>query len=102
MYESARGLELGPVPGSIGNGHPSQAQAIRVAQVGPDPAGRGGMASVLQTLLHSPLASDYALTMIVSWRDVSLRARLRLFASALVALSRFCLVGSEMCIRDSP
>ena len=49
------------------------------------------MASVLRTLLHSPLASDYALTMIVSWRDVSLRARLRLFASALVALSRFCL-----------
>lgn len=49
------------------------------------------MASVLQTLLRSPLAREHELSMIVSWRDAPLRARIRIFVSGLVALGRFCL-----------
>lgn len=67
------------------------AEAIRVAQVGPDPGGRGGMAAVMRDLLDSPLARRHRLEPIVTWRGFQPAARLWVFSGALVSLAIWCL-----------
>lgn len=69
---------------------PSTAPVLRVAHVGPDPAGRGGMAAVLRTLFASSLASRYQLEMISTYRSARPATRLVVFALALASLVRWC------------
>lgn len=61
-----------------------------VAQVGPDPDGRGGMAAVTRGLLDSSLAADHELTSIVTYRAGSPLRGVPLFAHSLVQLARWC------------
>jgi glycosyltransferase involved in cell wall biosynthesis len=68
----------------------SGSEPIRVAQVGPDPSGRGGMAAVTRDLLTSPLASRYRMEMIVTWGGFEPRERLVAFAKGLASLARWC------------
>jgi glycosyltransferase involved in cell wall biosynthesis len=65
-------------------------EAIRVAQVGPDPAGKGGMAAVMRDLLDSPLAERYRLEPIVTWGGFQPLSRLWYFACGLVSLAVWC------------
>lgn len=67
------------------------AAKICVAQVGPDPSGKGGMAAVTRDLLDSPLAQRHRLEPIVTWRGFQPAARLWVFCSALVSLAIWCL-----------
>lgn len=67
------------------------APPVFVAQVGPDPAGRGGMAAVMRDLLESPLASRYRLEPIVTWGGFQQLSRLWVFARALALLAVWCL-----------
>ncbi|MET0306933.1 MAG: glycosyltransferase family 4 protein [Solirubrobacterales bacterium] len=67
------------------------AAEIRVAQVGPDPSGKGGMAAVTRDLLDSPLAQRHRLEPIVTWRGFQPAARLWVFCSALISLAVWCL-----------
>lgn len=67
------------------------AAEIRVAQVGPDPSGKGGMAAVTRDLLDSPLAQRHRLEPIVTWRGFQPATRLWVFCSALVSLAIWCL-----------
>lgn len=64
--------------------------AIRVAQIGPDPAGAGGMPAVIAALLRSPLAERYRFEAIPTYRDARPLPRLLLFAGSLLALVRWC------------
>lgn len=57
-----------------------------VAQLGPDPAGGGGMAAVIRGLLASPLRRRYQLEMIVTYRDPRPLPRLATFLTALLRL----------------
>jgi glycosyltransferase involved in cell wall biosynthesis len=72
---------------------PQRTDLIRVAQVGPDPSGRGGMAAVTRDLLTSPLAARYRMDMIVTWAGFEPRERLIAFCRGLASLARWC-VGS--------
>jgi glycosyltransferase involved in cell wall biosynthesis len=64
---------------------------VRVAQLGPDPEGPGGMPAVVRALLRSPLADRYELDVIPTYRDRRSARRLLLFAGSLVTLVRWCL-----------
>lgn len=64
---------------------------MAVAQVGLDPAGKGGMAAVMRDLLASPLAERFELTPVVTWRGFRPGERLLVFLRALVSLARWCL-----------
>ncbi len=64
---------------------------IRVAQVGPDPAGKGGMAAVMRDLLDSSLAERYRLDPIVTWGGFQPASRLWVFCRGLVSLTAWCL-----------
>ncbi len=61
-----------------------------MAQVGPDPSGRGGMPAVIAALLRSPLAERYRFDAIPTYRDSRPVRRLLLFARSLLALVRWC------------
>jgi glycosyltransferase involved in cell wall biosynthesis len=67
------------------------AAEICVAQVGPDPSGRGGMAAVMRDLLDSPLAERYRLEVIVTWRGFQPASRLWFFCRGLASLAVWCL-----------
>jgi glycosyltransferase involved in cell wall biosynthesis len=67
------------------------AETIRVAQVGPDPAGKGGMAAVMRDLLDSSLAERYRLETIVTWGGFQPLSRLWVFCRGLVLLAVWCL-----------
>jgi glycosyltransferase involved in cell wall biosynthesis len=62
-----------------------------VAQVGPDPAGKGGMAAVMRDLLDSSLAERYRLEPIVTWGGFQPASRLWAFCRGLFALAIWCL-----------
>lgn len=62
-----------------------------MAQVGPDPAGKGGMAAVMRDLLDSSLAERYRLEPIVTWGGFQPASRLWVFGRALVSLAIWCL-----------
>jgi glycosyltransferase involved in cell wall biosynthesis len=64
---------------------------IEVAQVGLDPAGKGGMAAVMRDLLASPLAERYGFEPIVTWRGFQPAIRLWVYCRALVSLAIWCL-----------
>ncbi len=64
---------------------------IQVAQVGVDPAGKGGMAAVTRDLLDSPLAERYRLEPIVTWRGFAPAERLWVYLRALGGLAIWCL-----------
>jgi glycosyltransferase involved in cell wall biosynthesis len=66
------------------------AARIAVAQVGPDPAGPGGMSAVIAALVSSPLAARYRFDVIPTYRDSHPIRRLLLFACSLLALVRWC------------
>jgi glycosyltransferase involved in cell wall biosynthesis len=66
-------------------------EKICVAQVGPDPAGKGGMAAVMRDLLDSSLAERYRLEPIVTWGGFQPASRLWVFCRALVSLAIWCL-----------
>lgn len=57
-----------------------------VAQIGPDPAGGGGMAAVIRGLLASSLREGYEMEMIVTYRDPRPLPRLRTFLGSLLQL----------------
>lgn len=67
------------------------AETIRVAQVGPDPAGKGGMAAVMRDLLDSSLAERYRLEPIVTWGGFQPASRLWVFSRGLASLAAWCL-----------
>ena len=71
----------------------SDAAMIRVAHLGPDPGGRGGMPAVLRALLASSLARSHRLEMITTYSTPSPLRRVAVFLRALLALALFC-VGS--------
>jgi glycosyltransferase involved in cell wall biosynthesis len=62
---------------------------IPVAQLGPDPARRGGMAAVLQGLLSSSLAERYELTMVVTYSSERPLARVGAFLGGIGGLLRW-------------
>lgn len=62
----------------------------RVAHLGPDPAGPGGMPAVVRDLLESPLAERFAMEAIPTYRTAAPLPRLRIFATSLVAVARWC------------
>lgn len=64
---------------------------IQVAQVGLDPAGKGGMAAVMRDLLGSSLAERHQLDLIVTWRGFQPATRLWVYLRALVSLAIWCL-----------
>jgi glycosyltransferase involved in cell wall biosynthesis len=64
---------------------------IRIAQVGPDPAGKGGMAAVMRDLFDSSLAERYRLEPIVTWGGFQPASRLWVFGKGLAALAAWCL-----------
>lgn len=64
---------------------------IRVAHVGPDPATGGGMPSVIRGLLASPLAEQFRLEAVPTYRTAEPLARVALFAQALMRLVRWCI-----------
>ena len=64
---------------------------IRVAHVGPDPNGKGGMAAVMRDLLASPPPGPWRLDSIVTWRGFGTADRFLLFPKALVELAVWCL-----------
>jgi glycosyltransferase involved in cell wall biosynthesis len=66
-------------------------EKICVAQVGPDPAGKGGMAAVMRDLLDSSLAESYRLEPIVTWGGFQPASRLWMFARGLASLALWCL-----------
>jgi glycosyltransferase involved in cell wall biosynthesis len=66
-------------------------EKICVALVGPDPAGKGGMAAVMRDLLDSPLAERYRLETIVTWGGFQPASRLWAFCRGLVSLAIWCL-----------
>lgn len=66
------------------------AERARIAQVGPDPEGPGGMEAVLADVLRSPLAARFRLDLIVTYRTPSPLRRLLVFARALLTLGRWC------------
>lgn len=71
---------------------PSQpSRTPRVACVSLDPAGGGGMAEVMRSLLASPLASRYRMRMVITHAAVSSPRRLVLFAASLAELAAWCL-----------
>ena len=63
---------------------------VKVALVGPDAEGRGGMAAVLAAMLRSPLAARYQLETITTYRGTRPLRRLVLFAVAMAQLLRWC------------
>jgi glycosyltransferase involved in cell wall biosynthesis len=67
------------------------AEKICVAQVGPDPAGKGGMAAVMRDLLDSSLAERYRLEPIVTWGGFQPASRLLVFFRGLASLAIWCL-----------
>lgn len=62
----------------------------RVVHVAPDPAGRGGMAAVVRSLLESPLRERYALDAIVTHRMGSRATRVLVSARGLSRLALWC------------
>jgi glycosyltransferase involved in cell wall biosynthesis len=66
-------------------------EKIRIAQVGPDPAGKGGMAAVMRDLFDSSLAERYRLEPIVTWGGFQAASRLWVFCRGLVSLAVWCL-----------
>lgn len=64
---------------------------LHVLQLGPDPQGGGGMATVIRGLLESPLAERHRLEMVTSYRSSHGLRRLLVFSGALAALVRWCL-----------
>ena len=64
---------------------------VRVAQVGPDHRGRGGMAAVLRAILASSLAERYEMAFIATYRTPSPARRALVFGRSLLALTRWCL-----------
>ena len=64
---------------------------MRVAHLGPDPHGRGGMPAVLRALFASPLARRYKLDMIVTYATPSPLRRGLVFLAGLGRLVRWCL-----------
>lgn len=67
------------------------AAEICVAQVGPDPAGKGGMAAVMRDLFDSSLAERYKLEPIVTWGGFQPASRLWFFCRGLISLAAWCL-----------
>lgn len=67
------------------------AERPRVLQLGPDV--RGGMTTVIRSLLESPLADRYALQMVASHKGVGAVQRLLVFAAALWRLTLWSLRG---------
>jgi len=82
---------------------------LAVAQVGPDPAGRGGMPAVLRDLVASPLGARHRLEVIPTYPTPGdpARVRARAFARGLAGITRFCarrgprLVHVHMTVRGS-
>lgn len=64
---------------------------MRVALVGPDPEGRGGMAAAISALVSSPLAERFHFDVIVTYRDTRPLPRMITFARSLGVLARWCL-----------
>lgn len=67
--------------------------AVAIAQVGPDPAGRGGMAAVTRGLLSSSLRERYRMTAIVTYRAGSAGKGIPVFAAGLVRLTAWSLTN---------
>jgi glycosyltransferase involved in cell wall biosynthesis len=67
------------------------AAEICVAQVGPDPAGKGGMAAVMRDLFDSSLGECYKLEPIVTWAGFQPASRLWFFSRGLASLAVWCL-----------
>jgi glycosyltransferase involved in cell wall biosynthesis len=70
-------------------------RAVRVAHVGPDIQGRGGIPAVLRDLLASPLAKRYDLEFIstygsATYGEVDRRRRATRFARGLLRLAAWC------------
>jgi glycosyltransferase involved in cell wall biosynthesis len=74
-----------PVPGA------SAAPRPAVAHLGPDPAGGGGMAAVIRSLLTSPLSQRYEMEVIVTYSGTRPLARILVFARALPRLIAWAL-----------
>lgn len=75
--------------GDISDG--SATAMIRVAHLGPDPRGRGGMPAVLRALLASSLARRHDLEVITTYSTPSPLRRVAVFVRGLLALALFCL-----------
>ena len=90
-----RGRTRGDAPAQREVGDPDFGAAVprlRVAQVGPDPGHRGGMAAVLRILATSPLARRHDLTYVTTWRGPSSKPELVMtFAGGLARLVVWCL-----------
>lgn len=67
------------------------AARVRVAHLGPDPRGRGGMPAVLRALFESPLSRRYELDMIVTYATPSPLRRGLVFLAGLGRLVGWCL-----------
>lgn len=65
-------------------------RTLRVVHVGPDPAGRGGIAAVTSALLDSELAARHRLDLIVTHRVGGLFSRAWIFLRAVVRLAAWC------------
>lgn len=63
----------------------------RIAHLGPDADGIGGMAAVIRDLLASPLGARYPMTTITTWRSSGPRHRALIFFLGLRRLVRFSL-----------
>lgn len=65
---------------------------VRVIHVGPERAGRGGMAAVLRELALSPLARRYRVEYLTTYRHADgAAARVLAFAVSLIKLAAWCL-----------
>ena len=66
-----------------------------VVQLGPHPAGRGGMPAVMRALLQSPLAERYDLQVIPTYDRAEPLRRLAYFLRATGSLIRWCSRGGR-------
>jgi glycosyltransferase involved in cell wall biosynthesis len=63
----------------------------RVCLLGPDPANEGGMPAVVRDLLSSPLAEEFDLDVLPTYRPNDVAATVRAFPGVLARLAGFCL-----------
>jgi glycosyltransferase involved in cell wall biosynthesis len=64
---------------------------VRIAQLGPDPRGQGGMAAVVRDLVGSPLSELHRMDVIATWRAVRPLPRITIFVISLGKLTGWCL-----------
>jgi glycosyltransferase involved in cell wall biosynthesis len=63
---------------------------VRVAHVGPDPGGKGGMAAVMRDLLATPPPGPWELDVIVTWRGFRPAEKILPFLRGLGELAHWC------------